>query len=484
MQPHSYMHRTFRLLFIAVALAALGLSGCKSFGWGKDDKAKGSPESIYGQARKDLRSGNYQGAIQKYENLEARFPFSEQAKQGQLDLLYAYYKNHALESAIDQADQFIRENPAHPRVDYAWYVKGLVYFESGANWLERVFRADITKRPPQEAKKSMQAFQTLLQQYPKSPYGPDARQRIVYLRNRLADYELSVARYYMKRGAYVGAAARARGIVEQYDGAPAVGEALEIMAEAYRRLGINDLAEATDKVRKANPAPVGADTSKGFFAGLTTSDAAAAGQGDGTQFASRGGQRAGHWDVAGGIATNQSASIEFQGGTKADIASSTGFLFGVGYNLNDRLELGGQFGYDRKDYTAKVAGDQPGEVFPIKGTLDSMSLMFNATYNVLTGPLTPFVSGGLGWSWVDTNIATEPPTVGCWWDPWYGYVCTGFQKTKTIDGLAYQLGVGVRWDFQRAFFARGSYNMNWVDLGKSKGTPEFGGFQLLLGWKF
>jgi outer membrane protein assembly factor BamD len=256
MSSHSLLYRPSRLVLAAVAVASLGLSGCQSFGWGDKDKAlKGSPEQFYSEARKDLRAGNYQGAIQKYENLEARYPFSEQAKQGQLDLLYAYYKNHALESAIDQADQFIRENPAHPRVDYAWYVKGLVYFESGANWLERLFHADITKRPPQEAQKSLQSFQTLLQQFPKSPYGPDARQRIVYLRNRLAEYELSVARYYMKRGAYVGAAARARGIVEQYDGAPAVDEALQIMSEAYRQLGIKDLSATAQKVRETNLPP-------------------------------------------------------------------------------------------------------------------------------------------------------------------------------------------------------------------------------------
>lgn len=258
----SLLPRPPRRVLLAVALTAVGLTGCHSFGWrhGKDEPIKGSPESIYGEARKEMRSGNYQGAIQKYENLEARYPFSEQAKQGQLDLLYSYYKNHSLESAIDQADQFIRENPAHPRVDYAWYVKGLVYFESGANWLERTLHADTTKRPPQEAQKSLQSFQTLIQQYPKSPYAQDARQRIVYLRNRLADYELSVARYYMKRGAYVGAAARARGIVEQYDGAPAVDEALQIMATSYRELGIKDLAASTEAVRQANLPP---DAGKG-----------------------------------------------------------------------------------------------------------------------------------------------------------------------------------------------------------------------------
>ena len=250
----SLLPRPPRRVLLAVALTAVGLTGCHSFGWrhGKDEPIKGSPESIYGEARKEMRSGNYQGAIQKYENLEARYPFSEQAKQGQLDLLYSYYKNHSLESAIDQADQFIRENPAHPRVDYAWYVKGLVYFESGANWLERTLHADTTKRPPQEAQKSLQSFQTLIQQYPKSPYAQDARQRIVYLRNRLADYELSVARYYMKRGAYVAAASRAQFAVKTYLDAPANEEALFIMVKAYDALGLEDLRDDAERVMRTN----------------------------------------------------------------------------------------------------------------------------------------------------------------------------------------------------------------------------------------
>jgi outer membrane protein assembly factor BamD len=246
------------LVLSALALIVASTSGCGTFGWGKDDEeklAKDSPEQIYSNARKDLRNGNYPAAIQRFEMLEARYPFSDQAKQGQLDLMYAYYKARAGESAVDQADQFIRENPTHPRVDYAHYVRGLVYFESGANWLERVFRADIAKRPPHEAQKSFQAFQTLVQQFPKSPYAADARQRTAYLRNRLADYEIEVARYYLKRGAYVGAATRARGVVEGYDGAPAVDEALRIMSQSYRKLGVNDLAQVAENVRKANTSP-------------------------------------------------------------------------------------------------------------------------------------------------------------------------------------------------------------------------------------
>jgi outer membrane protein assembly factor BamD len=235
---------------LVVILSAAAIAGCKSRGDELD--VKGSPERIHQDAKRDLANGNFPGAIQKLELIESRFPFSEPARQGQIDLIYAYYKNREAESAIDQADQFIRENPTHPRVDYAYYVKGLVYFESGANALERLFRADVTMRPPQEARKSFQSFQTLVQQYPKSPYAADARQRMVYLRNRLADYEVHVARYYMKRGAYVGALNRARGLVETYDGAPAVAEALDIAEQAYRKLGMKDLAAVVDEVRVEN----------------------------------------------------------------------------------------------------------------------------------------------------------------------------------------------------------------------------------------
>jgi outer membrane protein assembly factor BamD len=240
-------------LLLTIFCAAIAVSGCRSRG--DEVQVRGTPEGIQAEAERDIRATNYPSAIQKLEQLEARFPFAEAAKQGQLDLMYAYYKNREAESAIDQADQFIRENPTHPRVDYAHYIKGLVYFESGGNAVERLFGVDLAARPPQEARKSFQAFQTLVQQYPRSPYAADARQRMVYLRNRLADYEVAVARYYMERGAYVGAANRARNVIETYDGAPAVVEALEIMAGAYRRLGIDDLARVADNVLRENASP-------------------------------------------------------------------------------------------------------------------------------------------------------------------------------------------------------------------------------------
>ncbi len=226
----------------------LVISGCGN----RDREQVGSAERLYEMAKRAADNGNYRDAITYYEQLEARFPFSNPARQGQLDLMHVYYKNREPESAIDQADQFIRENPAHPRVDYAHYIKGLVQFERNPNFLERWFDADLSQRPPIDARSSFQSFQTLVQKFPNSEYAADARQRMVFLRNRLANYEIHVAEYYLKRGAYVGAINRAKYAIENYDGAPQIRRALQIMAESYKRLGMNDLAADAEKVLAEN----------------------------------------------------------------------------------------------------------------------------------------------------------------------------------------------------------------------------------------
>ncbi len=239
-----------RLLPVALVAAALALSACKT---GRDrDARETDPAKFYDRASLMMRSGDYDGAIRVYEALEARFPFSDQARQGRLDVLYAYYKARETESAVDAADRFARENPTHPRVDYAWYIKGLVYFERTPNLFERWFRADLTERPPQDARRSFLAFQTLLERYPDSAYAHDARHRMVYLRNRLADYETHVADYYLRRGAYVAAINRAKYCIENYDGAPAIRQALEILIAAYDGLGLEELAGQARAVHAAN----------------------------------------------------------------------------------------------------------------------------------------------------------------------------------------------------------------------------------------
>lgn len=238
-----------------VALATL--AGCKSSP--DRDFSKQSPQALYERARKAVRSQDFNNAIRIYEGMTARYPFAEESRQARLDLIYAYYRAREPESAIDAAETFIRENPTHPRVDYAWYVKGLVDFERTPNALERFFKVDLSERPPQSARKAFASFKTVVEQYPKSDYAHDARRRMVYLRNRLADYELYVARYYVKRGAWIASAQRSKQTIEQFDGAPAIREAMEILIESYDKLGMKELAAQARTVYEYN---FPADTSR------------------------------------------------------------------------------------------------------------------------------------------------------------------------------------------------------------------------------
>jgi outer membrane protein assembly factor BamD len=236
-----------RIALLCLAII-IGLSGC---GKNQRDSRSGS-EELYERANKSLRNGNFRNAIGYYEALVARYPFSNQSKQAQLDLVYAYYKNGDPDSAIEAALQFERENPRHPRVDYALYMRGLAQFQGEKNMMHRFMRMDLAKRPPVDATESFSAFSQLLTRYPLSEYAEDARQRMIFLRNRLADHEIHVAEYYMKRGAYIAALNRAKFVMEIYDGAPAVAKSLDIMVEAYEKLGMQDLAASTRSVLREN----------------------------------------------------------------------------------------------------------------------------------------------------------------------------------------------------------------------------------------
>jgi len=190
------------------------------------------------------------------------------------------------------------------------------------------------------------------------------------------------------------------------------------------------------------------------------------------------------WETRLGVNYQTTANADFEGGTAAEFNSSLGFMVGIGYDLSDHFEIGANFSYDQRDFEADIAGDDPGEVFPVSGELDAMGVMFDLTYNFMTGPFTPFLVAGAGWNWVDTNIPTEPPQVGCWWNPWYGYICSGFQETKNVDGFTYMLGAGLRYHLNESLSLSGSYRMVWVDFPKATSTPTFDGFQLILGWGF
>ena len=242
-----YSHRL--RIAAAVLMAALALlGGCRS----RNDTRRMNAVQLYDTAHKAMLGNDFEYAIRQYEALTARFPFTSQARQARLDLIYVYYRKGETESAIDAADQFLRENPTHPRVDYAWYMKGLTNFERTPWAIERWFGVDMAKRPPTTAQKAITAFNTVVTQYPNSDYAYDSLRRMTYLRNRLAEYEIYVARWYVKRGAWVAAAQRANDVVEQYDGAPAVPEALQIEIQSYHQLGFNELAANAQRVYDLN----------------------------------------------------------------------------------------------------------------------------------------------------------------------------------------------------------------------------------------
>jgi outer membrane protein assembly factor BamD len=236
------------MLLVALAL----LTGCHTRPLKASTRKPVTPDSLYTAAHRGLLATDYTFAIKQYEALTSRFPFTSQARQARLDLIYAYYRKGEKETAIDAADQFLRENPTHPRVDYAQYMKGLIYFERTPYSVERFFGVDMAKRPPTDLLKSITAFSTVVAQYPKSDYAHDALRRMTYLRNRLAEYEVNVARYYVRRGAYIAAARRAEGVIEQYDGSPAEQQALAILLDCYRRLGYTQLAANTERVYQLN----------------------------------------------------------------------------------------------------------------------------------------------------------------------------------------------------------------------------------------
>jgi len=237
----------FRLLFIAIVSVALA-----SCGGTEEQTEVQNITDAYEKAQDFISGGNYRRGIQIFEAIQARYPFSDLARQIQLELMYAYYKSGQKEQAAEAADTFMRENPIHPRVDYALYIQGLAYYENAPDILERTFNKDTTKRPPKDVELAYSSLRRLVERYPASEYAPDAEQRMIAIKNRLADYENHIADYYLRRGAYVAALNRAQRSLEQFNGATGNELSLEIMAQAYDNLGMDDLAADTRRVLAAN----------------------------------------------------------------------------------------------------------------------------------------------------------------------------------------------------------------------------------------
>ncbi len=242
-------HFTLRSLTLTGFLLLAGCSGLPDMA---DETVGWSAQKLYTEAKESMGDGAWDRAIKMFEKLEARYPYGRYAQQAQLEVAYAYYKSNEQASAVAACERFIKLHPNHPNVDYAYYLKGLAYFNEDLGFLGTLSNQDLSERDPKAARESFETFKALSQRFPDSKYTPDALKRMRYLVNALASYEVHVARYYLKRGAYVAAANRAQATVKDFPNSPATEEALFVMAKSYDALNMPELRDDADRVMRKN----------------------------------------------------------------------------------------------------------------------------------------------------------------------------------------------------------------------------------------
>ena len=235
-----------RLALPLYLLLAVFLSACSTLEI--DPTADWTAKDFYEEAKSSLDAGEFQSAIKNLETLEARFPFDAYAKQAQLDVAYAYYKFEEAESAISAVNRFMRLHPRDPHIDYAYYLKGLVNFNRGSGLMDGWFPRDHSRHDASVMLQSYNDFATMVRLYPNSQYAGDAHQRMVFLRNKMAQKEIDIAEFYIERDTWLSAINRAKIVIERYQDSIWSHRALEIMVEGYKNLGLNDLAADAQRV--------------------------------------------------------------------------------------------------------------------------------------------------------------------------------------------------------------------------------------------
>jgi len=241
-----------KLVFLLV-FGSLILQGC-----GKKDEIKEvevtklSALEMYLTAKRSLDSGIWSTAADKYRALRSHYPFGHYTEQGYLELAYAQYKLFQMEQAVTTVDRFIKNYPAHKNLDYAYYLKGLIFFDSDRGLMQRVNPDKAADRNQDNIRNGFTAFKNFIERYPDSSYAPDARKRMVYLKNQLAAYEVQVASYYLRRGAPIAAVNRAKFVLESFQDTPAVPNALALMVESYIKLDESELAEQSKTMLAVN----------------------------------------------------------------------------------------------------------------------------------------------------------------------------------------------------------------------------------------
>jgi len=238
-------------LLLLILLFSIGAAGCG--GKKRLDAVEVLPvEELYAEGKRSLDNGNTNRAVRYLGRLVARFPYGEYSELAQLDLAFAQYKERKYEEGYSSINRFIKLYPAHRNIDYAYYLRGLINFDRQSGVLTRWIEQDYTRRDLNHARQSFQDFGELIKRFPNSAYVPEARQRMVHLRNGLAQGELNTALFYFRRDAFIAAINRAQFLVENYEETPQAGDALAIMTEGYARLGRKQQADDARKVLIAN----------------------------------------------------------------------------------------------------------------------------------------------------------------------------------------------------------------------------------------
>ena len=240
------INRTLILITLSIFLFACGKSAKEdiTLGW--------SVEQLYNSARGEMADGNYQTAIEQYEILESRYPFGKYATQAQIDVGYAYYKYDELEPALAAVDRFIKLNPRHEAVDYAYYLKGIINFNRGKSFMDKINDRNMADYDRSIILAASNNFQILLRRFPDSKYAADSQKRLIFLYDKLATADLQVAQYYASRDAWIAAANRTKAILQTYPGTSAIKPALEIQLIAYQNLGLYELATDTQRIIDLN----------------------------------------------------------------------------------------------------------------------------------------------------------------------------------------------------------------------------------------
>ena len=237
-----------KLKVVVASFLLLGMSACSLLPEKSDETKNWSVEKLYAEAREEMSAGQYESAIRLFERLESNYPFGTYAAQAQMEIAYGHYKTQDQAQALAAVERFIKLHPNHPTVDYMYYLRGLISFNDQVGFLGSLYTQDPTERDPKATRESFAAFKALVDKFPNSIYAADSIARMKYLVNAMAQYEVHVANYYFRRGAYLASLNRAMNAVQNYQDAPAIEEALWIMVQSYDKLNMPDMRDDANRV--------------------------------------------------------------------------------------------------------------------------------------------------------------------------------------------------------------------------------------------